>query len=294
MRVEERVIPARDGFRLAATVFGEQASGTDTVVVAPATGAPRGFYGAFARFLADAGYTVVSFDYRGIAGSAPLTLRGFSATMRDWGEQDLAGVLDWTRTTLRPRRLLLVGNSVGGQLLGITPGAETLDAALLVAAQNGYWGRWPPRYKPRMLAFWYLLQPLTTTTLGYLPGWTYGGKHLPAGVAWDWARWCRHPEYICRLGAHVCEGFARLRYPVRFYSFTDDLFAPAGTVEALMRYFTAARAEHVRLRPADVDAARVGHFGFFRPAVQNTLWRDALAWLEAPDGAGTAVAHAPV
>ena len=37
---------------------------------------------------------VVTYDYRGIGGSAPSRLRGFEARMRDWAFLDMTAVVD--------------------------------------------------------------------------------------------------------------------------------------------------------------------------------------------------------
>jgi predicted alpha/beta hydrolase len=37
----------------------------------------------------------VTFDYYGIGGSRPRSLRSLDAGMADWGALDLAGVVDW-------------------------------------------------------------------------------------------------------------------------------------------------------------------------------------------------------
>jgi predicted alpha/beta hydrolase len=45
------------------------------------------------------------------------------------------------------------------------------------------------------------------------------------------------------------------------------------------------------VKPSDVDAKAIGHFGFFRPEHRDTLWRSAAEWLklgsegQLPDGA---------
>ena len=43
--------------------------------------------------------------------------------------------------------------------------------------------------------------------------------------------------------------------------------------------FTGAQVERVQIAPRDVGAAKIGHFGFFRPDHRDTLWRDAADWL---------------
>ena len=57
-------------------------------------------------------------------------------------------------------------------------------------------------------------------------------------------------------------------------------FAPAGAVQALLDLYPSSRSELKKVRPGDVGAERIGHFGFFRERFRDTLWRDAADWLE--------------
>ena len=67
----ETRIPARDGYALAATLYRPTGAARGAVIVSSATAVPRRFYRHFAAELAGAGYTVVTYDYRGIGDSAP-------------------------------------------------------------------------------------------------------------------------------------------------------------------------------------------------------------------------------
>jgi predicted alpha/beta hydrolase len=77
-------IAAADGYSLGATLFAPVAP--KGVVVNAAMGVKRGFYARFGAHLAARGFTVVTYDYRGIGDSRPARLRGLSARLQDWGE----------------------------------------------------------------------------------------------------------------------------------------------------------------------------------------------------------------
>ena len=280
-RLEEALtLPARDGYALRATHFWPEKEGGSALLVGSATGVPRGYYARFARFMAKRGHHVLTVDYRGIGDSAPKKLRGFRARMRDWGALDLAGALDWIDRTIAPTRRLFIGHSVAGQLLGLVPNASTLDAAYLVGSQSGHWRHWDGKSRAKMVAFWYAILPATVATLGYLPGRVVGGgEDLPAGVAREWGRWGRHPKYILGARPEAREGYARLRMPTMFASIEDDDFAPARAVDELSRWFGAPSVRRT-YRPRDLGVDEVGHFGFFRPKFEASLWQDAAAFLE--------------
>ena len=61
---------------------------------------------------------------------------------------------------------------------------------------------------------------------------------------------------------------------------SDDAFAPVAAVQALLELYPSSKAELRRVRPAEVGAKSIGHFGFFRESFRDTLWREAADWLE--------------
>jgi hypothetical protein len=47
--------------------------------------------------------------------------------------------------------------------------------------------------------------------------------------------------------------------------------------------FSSIEPEILTITPADAGAAKIGHFGFFRPEHRDTLWRGAAEWIQAAD-----------
>ena len=111
-------VPATDGYPLSANLYTSSGEQRKVVVISSATAVPQNFYRHFASALARAGYSTVTYDYRGIGQSRPASLRGFTALMRDWALKDMAGILRWVRDDLEPDRTFMVGHSVGGQVTG--------------------------------------------------------------------------------------------------------------------------------------------------------------------------------
>ena len=87
---------AADGYSLAATLR-RPAAGQEKgfVLVASATAVPRQYYARFAGHLAARGFGVMTFDYRGVGGSRPSSLRGFACRMRDWAALDIPAAVDF-------------------------------------------------------------------------------------------------------------------------------------------------------------------------------------------------------
>ena len=269
----EIALTASDGYRLSATLYGEGAA--KTVLILPATGVPQGYYAKFAAWLAQRGFRVLTFDYRGIGRSLKGDVRAVRARMRDWALLDAAAAMNY----LDASSVSVIGHSFGGQALGLLPAPERIASALVVGSQSGYWRHWPPLGRAWMWPVTHFLLPGVSTLRGYFPGSRLGfGEDLPKGVAIEWARWCRHPTYL--VGAlGVEEKYARFSAPLRAYAFTDDPFAPLPAVHALLKLYPRSPSEVRKLTPRDLGVKRVGHFGFFREAFRDTLWQEAAEWL---------------
>jgi predicted alpha/beta hydrolase len=275
-----QLIAAGDGYPLAVRRYEPALPARATVLIHGATATPQSYYRRFAEHLATAGYRVISYDYRGIGDSRPASLRGFAARMSDWGRLDAAAVIAQVKRS-HPGPLVSIGHSFGGQLLGITDAAHDVDAAVLVGAQLGSLRHWPLAARPGLALMWYGLVPALTAIKGYLPGGAgLGGVDLPAGVAREWARWCRSPSYLVDHVPHAAARFARFRAPTLAYSFTDDDFAPAGAVAALLERLDGARLRHRNLAPAELGVDRIGHFGFFRESMRDRLWTELVDHLD--------------
>ena len=269
----EITLTAKDGYRLGATLFQ---GGGDPLLVLPATGVPQAYYAKFAAYLAERGATVLTFDYRGIGRSLHGDIRKLGARMRDWALLDAAAALE----RLRGRNLRVIGHSFGGQALGLLPEPERIRAALVVGSQSGYWRHWPALGRAWVWPATHFALPALSRLHGYFPGSRLGfGEDLPKGVAIEWASWCRHPRYLVgALGAE--ERYRRMRARLRAYAISDDPFAPRAAVTALLDLYPNARGEMRDVQPREVGVKRLGHFGFFREAFRDSLWREAADWLE--------------
>jgi len=271
---------ARDGYRLAGTLFRPRTPNRRAVLFQAAAGVKQEFYGKFAEYLASRGFAAFTFDYRGIGRSRPAKLRGFKARMRDWAEKDIGGALDYLARATHGARLIGIGHSFGALAFGLVPGNERYVAALTVGAQSGYWKHWRGTGRLGMWFLTHVLLPGLSRLLGYFPARRFGqGEDLPAGVAIEWASWCRHPRYIVgALGAQ--DAYARFAAPIRAYAIADDSHAPPAAVEAFLAFYPNAVRKLERVDPAQLGGGPIGHFGFFRERFKDTLWKEAADWME--------------
>lgn len=293
---------ADDGRHLAATWHEPPAGAARAVAVMhAATGVPRGYYRAFAVWLAEQGYAVLTYDYRGIGGSRLAHgVRADHATMRDWALLDMAAAIaaaQHRRGRDDPSRrlpLLLIGHSFGGNAIGFAQGVEQADAILAIGSQSAEWRHWPVLTRPMVAAFFGAWVPATLKVFGSLPGWALGGgaQPMPAGVARDWSAWG------LRRGAHFSDPaiaphnrFAKIVAPVHLWSIEDDwAFAPRSAVDALAGQFPAAVVQRHHLRPADAGMRSIGHFGAFRRGAGAAVWERLLQPIE---GASPALGARP-
>jgi predicted alpha/beta hydrolase len=270
----ELIVHADDGYALGASVFTGAKPTRATVLIHGATATPQSYYARFARHLAKGGLRVLTYDYRGIGRSRPQLLGGFDATMTDWAKRDARAMLRYA-TSHWAEPLVFVGHSFGGQLIGLIDEARDARGALLVGTQLGWYGHWPLLDRLRLAAIWRLVVPALTRVYGFQPGRFGLGVDLPAGVAEEWARWCSDPEYLMGEHPDARERFAHFDRPTVLYSFSDDDYAPLSAVEHFVQTLQGASLEHRRLDPRQLGVAAVGHFGFFRPAFERSLWREA-------------------
>jgi predicted alpha/beta hydrolase len=278
--VTDVTITAADGERLVATLH-EPARGPARawLVINSAMGVRRRFYRHLAGHLAAEGIGTLTYDYRGMGDSrlAP----GAAVRLEDWGRRDFPAVTAWLRAHRAPTRLAVLGHSVGGQLLGLAPEVGTFDAVVGVATQSGWWGHWDGVGRAKVFALWHVAIPLATAVSATFPAALFGlGQDLPAGVARQWAAWGRDPDYARspRVGPQP-QYHAEVRCALRTYLVRGDDLAPERAVRAWHDWFPNARRELVDLGTRNAAGARIGHFGFFDPAIGGGEWPALAAFL---------------
>ncbi len=272
-----------DGPRIAARLFRppEGQYPKAAVLIGGAMGVRQDYYQPFAQWLAGEGYAVMSFDYRGMGESRAGPLRGFKADLFSWARDTDTAIAALLKATPEVP-LYLIGHSLGAQLPGLLKHRDQVAGLVSVAAGSGYWRDNAPQLKRIVLYFWHVLVPVATALCGYFPGKRIGKVgDLPAGVVMQWRRWCMNPRYhVGAEGAPVREQFEAARFPVVALSITDDELMTERGTRVLLGCYANAPTRIERIAPADVDAKRIGHFGFFRDQFQSSLWARTAALLQ--------------
>ncbi len=278
-------LQAADGYSLAATLFlPRRAKRKQAILINSATAVPRKIYRGFASYLAGRGCAVLIYDYRGIGGSKPKSLVGFSASMSDWAKLDATAAVDWMRLRYKELPLNVIGHSFGGQAVGLLANNTEIQRTLLVSAQAAYWKLFPSPERYRVYAMLrYIGSPLVHA-MGYVPGRLGLGEDMPKNVFLQWVSWVMNPRYFFtdeRLEGRA--NFEKYRGELRAFCIADDPWATRPAVEMLCSGFTAIEPEIIDILPKDNNAGQIGHFGFFRPQHRTTLWRKAGDWLTGED-----------
>ncbi len=191
------VLRAADSYPLAARLWAstETGSAADTALINAGAGIGMRYQDRFAHFLATNSIPTLVYDYRGIGHSRPSVLRGFAASVEDWGSKDCAAALEWLSGRFPKARRVVIGHSVGGFVTGFVTNGRKIDRMLLVGAHTGYWRDYATPSRLPMYLLWHGLMPALTRVVGYFPGRTlHLLNDLPAGIAMEWGN-RRRPEF---------------------------------------------------------------------------------------------------
>jgi predicted alpha/beta hydrolase len=269
-----------DGFEIPATVFTPQRPRA-VLVIAPAMGVPRQFYRAFAAAMAERGIAAVTFDYRGIGDARQGLTDPRAARFQDWGRLDLHAALELAFSRFPGLPVFHAGHSAGAQLPGLTPLAERLSGFVFVAGSAPHVRHDAPRHRPLTALWWYAIVPLASRGR-WFPARRLGfaATDVPGGVAAEWGRFGRSRRYLFspEHGIDISR-YARLSQPALSFTFSDDAYAPRDSAEALLREYPKLDVARRHVRPSDIGARAIGHAGFFREAVRDSLWRETADWL---------------
>lgn len=253
------------------------------VIINPATGVLARYYHRYARFLAQNGFEVLTYDYRGIGLSRPARLRGCGYLWRDWGEKDFEAALNYMGAHLPDTPLMVVGHSIGGFLPGLAASAHNIDRMLTMGAQFAWWKDYAREQRWRLFLKWHVAMPATTALFGYFPGRKLGWlEDLPSGVAHEWSfRGPRfeksHPK---AMRNRALSSMASVRAPILAVAMSDDELGTASAIRRTLAYYTNAPRTAVLLHPSDYGYDQIGHFSLFRDTHAPGFWKDTLAWLQ--------------
>lgn len=243
------------------------------VIIVSAAGVLQSFYRNLAQFLQTNGISVITFDYTGVGKSLYGNIKKENCSLANWGNRDLEAVIIHTIKTFPHHKLILLGHSIGGQLIGLAPSSYMADKIILIAAQSGYWKFWKGVSKIRMWANWHLLVPILTKVFRYLPSEKFSRmESLPKNVAEEWAKWCRSSDYLFASFSHNNLYFDKIKCKLTSITIDDDFFAPKKSVEWLTAKFENASIKSLHFIPENFKTLKIGHFSLFTEKFKDSIW----------------------
>ena len=268
-------IEARDGFKLSSIIRRPNSKIKGVIQINCGTGIPQNLYFNLANYLTESGYVTVTYDYRGIGNSKPESLKGFQANLEDWGRLDMTSVFDWIDNEFPSERKIIIGHSMGGQLVGLMDNYDKIDTLILIASSTGYWKDMSSPFKWLMPPLWFLLIPSLVAFYGYANAKKLDqGENLPKGVALQWRDWCINPSYF---DEHFKKSNTELFYDkfqihIKSIQIQDDPIANKITANKLIGYYKNAKIEVEEINPQTMGVKKIGHTGFFSRKFKDTLW----------------------
>ena len=264
-----------EGALLRGRIFRPSGTPRAAMVVHGATGAPSGFYRAFAEWAsAERDLAVLTYDYRDFAASARGPVRGSKATLAEWGRFDQGAALATLARMYPDTPLWVMGHSVGGLWLGWHAAMERVTRTVTVGSGLTHVTDHPLRTRWKARAFWSPPVRAMAALAGYLPGRMVGlGSDLPRGVYEDWRRWCLQPGWhLSDIGRSLpMPDPQRVKGHLRMIAVADDDLVPAAAVWRARALYPEAIKEQLVLRPADFGLRSIGHIPVFHR-------RNAMLW----------------
>lgn len=276
MTDKEIKITAEDGFVLSGTLREPIGKPIGFIQINSGTGIPQRFYRHLAGYFTQKGYVTVTFDYRGIGKSKPSRLKGFKATNFEWGELDMTAILNWGINHFPDLEKIVIGHSMGGQLIGTMKNANRIDRTVFIASGTGFWKDMPKGLLKMFMPFlWNFYIPITTSICGYGAAKKIKqGENLPKGVALQWRKWCLNDNYweTDFNNSTNAKSFEKLKGNLKSISFTDDKIISDKANKSLLKYYKNVTLETIKISPDDFGFNQIGHFGFFSKE-SNELWK---------------------
>ncbi len=258
---------------LSATLYKVEKADT-ILIIASATGVKQEYYQKFSKYLSNNGISVITFDYFGIGRSSTKPIKELGNNAADWGKNDLEYVMQYAIINYPNSKKVIVGHSIGGQLIGLAKSSTKFDKIILVAAQSGYWKFWKGIDRIKMWFNWYILFPTLIKLFGYLKSKKLSGmENLPKNVANQWRNWGKNPDYIQSDKSIALKYYDKIEIDISAFSIEDDHFAPKKAVEWMSNQYLKSKVKSIHLKPSDFGVKKIGHFGVFKDKFKTTIWR---------------------
>ncbi|WP_312819896.1 alpha/beta hydrolase family protein [Kaistella carnis] len=279
--MKELILKTPDHFPLSVKIFEPEISNGKLLLINSATGVKQQIYFSFAKYLAEKGFTVITYDYRGIGESKPKKMNGFKASMRIWGTVDFKTVTDFIKKEYVRFDKFCLGHSVGALILGMNADSKIFKKFIFVATQDAYLGNLNFKVAVAGLLGFGIALPIMTHFLGYFPANRFGlGESLPKGVAFDWQTLILNKKSTKRLYETNEADFSKNLYqPTFIIHAEDDSWVTQKGMRNLMKTtYPHLKTTYREVKISESDKGEIGHVNFFR-SFNRGLWKIVLEQL---------------
>lgn len=269
-------IQCADGYQLSAKFYQNQINSDKTfpILICPATGIVKEFYHAYAEWLNSLGHTVMCFDFRGIGASLHGPLHQSEATIVDWGQLDITAAIDCLLEQTQAKKVILLGHSAGGQLLGISSNYNKVAKIIAVAGSTGHVRSLKGKTKFLAPIMFNVIFPISIKLKGFGATKMIGmGENLPKNVAKQWAEFCGTQGYVMHAvkKQRLPDYHSKITCPITAIWASDDEIATHPNVQALLDLYPNAATAMIELKPKQFQHKSIGHMQMFRKSHRN-IW----------------------
>lgn len=271
--MEKLIITTQDQTVITGYLFLSEQDHHKLLVINSATGVKQQVYFSFARYFAEKGFTVITYDYRGIGLSKPKKMKNFKASMRIWGSEDFKAVTEYVKLHFKNYKKYCLGHSVGALILGMNKNSDIFEEFVFVGTQNAFVGNLKFRTKIEAYLGFGIVQPLTTALLGYFPAHWFGlGESLPKNCAYDWRTLILNRKSTNQLLDKIDDYSKTLTQKVLVIRAEDDVWLTEKGVKSLMKdTYPNLKPVYRLIQTAESEKGEIGHVNFFR-SYNSKLW----------------------
>lgn len=248
------------------------------ILICSATGIKQTFYRSFATWLSEQGYDVLTFDFRGIGQSLHQDLKYSTASIDDWGCLDIPTAILTLKEQTNADKVILIGHSAGGQLLGVVPNYNDVIKMITFASSTGYTKQLAGKTKLLAPVMFDVIFPISSLIKGYGATKMIGmGENLPKNVARQWREFCHSGFYVkYSIGKTIMNDYHdKVSCDIHAFYADDDEIATQKNVKDLFSLFGGAKIYYHPLSVKQYQLKEIGHMGLFKKSHQ-VLWKEIL------------------
>ncbi|QOW10761.1 alpha/beta fold hydrolase [Kaistella flava (ex Peng et al. 2021)] len=276
--MKELILTTSDQIPISVKVFEPETPNGKLLLINSATGVKQQIYFSFAKYLAENGFTVITYDYRGIGESKPKEMRGFEASMRIWGTIDFKKVTDFIKREYPDYTKFCLGHSVGALILGMNDYSKNFEKFIFVGTQDAHIGNLTFSVAVTALLGFGIALPVMTTFFGYFPAHRFGlGESLPKGVAFDWQTLILNKKSTSKLyekiGANISKELNQNTFII--HAEDDNWVTQKGMQNLLKNVYPNLKTTYREIKISESEKLEIGHVNFFRSFNKN-LWKIVL------------------